>query len=72
MAAQSSEEAIGLRAQLKELEQSLKQIRSELDELRENRGAQTARSAKLAVELEYMEAACVSDLGTEAAGTSYR
>jgi chromosome segregation protein len=38
-----------------------------MDAHREARSIRTAHSAKLAVELEYMEAACVSDLGIEAA-----
>ena len=65
-AAESTEEAAALREQLKELEQTLKQLRSELDGFRETRSTHSAHSAKLAVELEYMEAACVSDLGVEA------
>jgi chromosome segregation protein len=66
-AAQSTEEAKVLREQLKELEQNLKSLRSEMDAYREGRSTRSAQSAKLAVELEYMEAACVSDLGIEAA-----
>ena len=66
-AAQSTEEAKLLREQLKQLEQSLKALRSELDTSREARSTRSAHSAKLTVELEYMEAACVSDLGIEAA-----
>jgi chromosome segregation protein len=65
-AAQSTEEARLLREQLAELEHNLKALRGELDTLREGRSARSAHSAKLAVELEYMEAACVSDLGIEA------
>ena len=65
-AAQSTEEARLLRQQLHELEHSLKTLRSEVDSFREARSTRTAHSAKLAVELEYMEAACVSDLGIEA------
>jgi chromosome segregation protein len=65
-AAQSTEEAKLLREQLKELEQSLKALRSEMDTFRESRSIRSAHSAKLTVELEYMEAACVSDLGVEA------
>jgi chromosome segregation protein len=65
-AAQSTEEARLLRQQLHELERSLKTLRSEVDSFREARSTRTAHSAKLAVELEYMEAACVSDLGIEA------
>jgi chromosome segregation protein len=65
-AGRSTEEATSLREQLKELEQSLKVLRSEMDSFRESRSTCTAHSAKLTVELEYMEAACVSDLGIEA------
>jgi chromosome segregation protein len=65
-AAQSTEEARMLREQLKELEHNLKVLRSEMDAFREARSTRSAHTAKLAVELEYMEAACVSDLGIEA------
>ncbi len=65
-AAQSTEEARLLREQLKDLEQNLKALRAEMDAFREARSTRSAHSAKLAVELEYMEAACVSDLGIEA------
>jgi chromosome segregation protein len=65
-AAQSTEEARVLREQLKELEHNLKALRSEMDAFREARSTRSSQSAKLAVELEYMEAACVSDLGIEA------
>jgi chromosome segregation protein len=65
-AAQSTEEAKGLREQLKELDHHLKALRSEMDSFREARSTRSAHSAKLAVELEYLEAACVSDLGIEA------
>jgi chromosome segregation protein len=65
-AAQSTEEARQLREQLKDLEQTLKTLRNEMDALRENRSTRTTHSAKLAVELEYVEAACVADLGIEA------
>ena len=65
-AAQSTEEARLLREQLKELEHTLKVLRTDLDAFREARSTRSAHTAKLAVELEYMEAACVSDLGIEA------
>jgi chromosome segregation protein len=65
-AAQSTEEARLLREQLKDLEHNLKVLRSEMDAFREARSTRSAHTAKLAVELEYMEAACVSDLGIEA------
>jgi chromosome segregation protein len=65
-AAQATEEAKLLREQLKDMEQNLKTLRAEMDAFRDARSTRTAHSAKLAVELEYMEAACVSDLGIEA------
>jgi chromosome segregation protein len=65
-AAQATEEARLLREQLKDLEYSLKALRAEMDAFREARSTRSSHSAKLAVELEYMEAACVSDLGIEA------
>jgi chromosome segregation protein len=65
-AAQSTQEAKLLREQLTELEHNLKALRAEMDSFREARSTRSAHSAKLAVELEYMEAACVSDLGIEA------
>ncbi len=65
-AAKSTEEAKQLREQLTELEHHLKALRAEMDSFREARSTRSAHSAKLAVELEYMEAACVSDLGIEA------
>jgi chromosome segregation protein len=65
-AAQTTEEAKHLREQLKDLEQTLKALRNEMDALRETRSTRTTHSAKLAVELEYIEAACVTDLGIEA------
>jgi chromosome segregation protein len=64
--AQATEEARLLREQLKDLEQNLKVLRSQMDAFREARSTRSSHSAKLAVELEYMEAACVSDLGIEA------
>ena len=65
-AAQATEEARLLREQLKDLEHNLKALRAEMDAFREARSTRSSHSAKLAVELEYMEAACVSDLGIEA------
>jgi chromosome segregation protein len=63
---QFTEEAKSLRSAIAENEQQLKVLRSETDTLREARSERTARSAKLKADIEYMEAACVSDLGIEA------
>ena len=64
--AQWSEEAHALRAALAETEHQLKQVRAETDGLRETRSTRAASAAKLAADLEHLEAACVNDLGVEA------
>ena len=61
-----TEEARLLRITLLESEQQLKTLRAETDALREHRSSHAAQAAKLAAELEHLEAACVSDLGVEA------
>ncbi len=60
-----TEEARLLRVTLLESEQQLKTLRAETDALRENRSAHAAQAAKLAADLEHLEAACISDLGVE-------
>jgi chromosome segregation protein len=61
-----TEEARLLRITLLESEQQLKALRAETDALRENRSSHAAQAAKLAADLEHLEATCVSDLGVEA------
>ncbi|MGA9719548.1 MAG: chromosome segregation protein SMC [Acidobacteriaceae bacterium] len=61
-----TEEARLLRITLLESEQQLKALRAETDALRESRSSHAAQAAKLAADLEHLEAACVSDLGVEA------
>jgi chromosome segregation protein len=61
-----TEEARVLRIALVESEQQLKSLRAETDALRENRSAHVAHAAKLAADLEHLEAGCISDLGVEA------
>ena len=61
-----TEEARLLRVTLLESEQQLKALRAETDALRENRSGHAAQAAKLAADLEHLEATCVSDLGVEA------
>jgi chromosome segregation protein len=61
-----TEEARLLRITLLESEQQLKTLRAETDILRENRSSHAAQAAKLAADLEHLEATCVSDLGVEA------
>jgi chromosome segregation protein len=66
-AAQWSEEAKLLRVALHESEQELKSLRVALDALRDARAVRSNRAAKLTADLEYLEAACLNDLGIEAA-----
>ncbi len=66
-AAQWSEEARALRAALAETELQLKSLRAETDALRETRSTCSASAAKLSADLVHVEAACVDDLGVEAA-----
>ncbi len=61
-----TEEAKVLRAGLHESEQQLKEIRTTLEGQRNARSTRGARSAKLAADLEHLEAACLNDLGVEA------
>ncbi len=61
-----TDEARLLRVTLHESEQQLKALRTEIDALRENRSSRAAQAAKLAADLEHLEAACVSDLDVEA------
>jgi chromosome segregation protein len=60
-----SEEAAALRASLSELDQKLRALRHETEELREQRAALTARAAKLASDIEHIEATCLNDLAVE-------
>jgi chromosome segregation protein len=62
-----TEEARLLRVTLHESEQQLKALRAETDALRESRSSRAAHAAKLDADLEHLEAACVTDLGVEAA-----
>jgi chromosome segregation protein len=66
-AARWTEEARLLREQIKESEQHLKTLRAQTDALRERRSERSAQAAKLAADLEYTAAACVNELGIEAA-----
>lgn len=62
-----TEEARQLRASLLASELELKTLRSETDTLREDRSTHAAHAAKLAADLEHLEATCISDLSVEAA-----
>jgi chromosome segregation protein len=60
-------EANELRTQMTELDAKLRTLRHETEELREQRANFTARSAKLASDIEHIEGTCMNDLGAEAA-----
>ena len=64
--ARLSEEATALRASLAELDHKLRALRHETDALREQRAGLTARAAKLASDIEHVEATCLNDLAIEA------
>jgi chromosome segregation protein len=59
-------EAGQLRSAMTELDQRLRNLRHETENLREERAALTARAAKLASDIEHIDATCLNDLGTEA------
>ena len=65
--ARLSEEARLLRVAVHESEQELKNLRAGLDTQREARNLRSNRIAKLTADLEHLEAACLNDLGIEAA-----
>jgi chromosome segregation protein len=59
-------EAAELRTAMAELDQRLRTLRHETEVLRESRATFTARAAKLASDIEHIDATCFNDLGTEA------
>ena len=59
-------EAGTLRSAMDELDQRLRTLRHETDALREQRAVLTARAAKLASDIEHIEATCLNDLAVEA------
>ena len=60
-------EAAELRGQLHELDHRLRALRAETDSLRDRRADLSARAAKLASDIEYIDATCRNDLGAEPA-----
>jgi chromosome segregation protein len=60
-------QATELRSAMAELDQRLRTLRHETEGLREERAAHTARAAKLASDIEHIDATCLNDLGVEAA-----
>ena len=59
-------EATELRTTLAALDQRLRTLRHETDTLREQRAELTARAAKLASDIEHIDATCLNDLAVEA------
>lgn len=60
-------QATELRSAMAELDQRLRTLRHETEGLREERAAHTARAAKLASDIEHIDATCLNDLAVEAA-----
>jgi chromosome segregation protein len=59
--------AAELRARMTELDAKLRTLRHETEALREQRANLTARSAKLASDIEHIDTTCLNDLAVEAA-----
>jgi chromosome segregation protein len=59
-------EAAELRTAMADLDQRLRTLRHETEALREQRATLTARAAKLASDIEHIDATCLNDLGTDA------
>jgi len=59
-------EATELRTRMAELDGKLRTLRHHTEELREQRANLTARAAKLASDIEHVDATCLNDLGMEA------
>jgi chromosome segregation protein len=64
--ARLSAEAAELRTAMADLDQRLRTLRHETEALREQRAAHTARAAKLASDIEHIDATCLNDLGADA------
>jgi chromosome segregation protein len=58
-------QAAELRTAMAELDQRLRTLRHETETLREQRAGLTARAAKLASDIEHIDATCLNDLGAE-------
>ena len=65
-AQQITEQAQALRLQLAELETQLKNERSAVDQLREDRAGHSTALAKLRSDLEHLEASCLAEVNVEA------
>jgi chromosome segregation protein len=64
--ARLTDEAKELRARMAEVDGKLRTLRHETEALREERAGLSARAAKLASDIEHLEATCVNDLSVEA------
>jgi chromosome segregation protein len=64
--ARLTEEAHALRSTIAELDARLRTLRHETEALREQRSNLTARAAKLASDIEHIDATCLNDLAVEA------
>ncbi len=64
--ARLTEEAQSLRALMTDLDVRLRALRHETEGLREQRSGLTARAARLAADIEHIEATCLNDLGLPA------
>jgi chromosome segregation protein len=65
--ARLTEAAAELRASMSELDTKLRTLRHHTEALREQRANLTARAAKLASDIEHIDATCLNDLAVEAA-----
>jgi chromosome segregation protein len=65
-AARLTAEAAQLRTLMADLDTRLRTLRHETEALREQRAGLTARAARLAADIEHIEAACLNDLGLPA------
>jgi chromosome segregation protein len=65
--ARLTEEAGELRARMTELDTRLRALRHETEAVREERANLTARAAKLASDIEHIDATCLNELGAQAA-----
>jgi len=65
--ARLTEEAGELRARMTDLDTKLRALRHETEAVREERANLTARAAKLASDIEHVDATCLNDLGAQAA-----
>jgi chromosome segregation protein len=65
--ARLTEAASELRVQMAELDAKLRALRHETEAVREERANLMARAAKLASDIEHIDATCMNDLGAEAA-----